>query len=205
MTYAPAVITYPVAFRSRGATVALVSALVVAAAALTALAAQWRIPLWPVPITGQTFAVLLTGAALGWRAGGAAQLLYLAVGAAGAPIFTEASGGLDVFAGPTVGYLVGFPIAAAIVGRLAEHGHDRRFWSMALAFVTGSAVIYFAGMVGLISVLGITPAAAFADGVAPFLVGDAIKAVAAGLALPAAWRLIGRDTQPPRSPSGGPT
>lgn len=188
MTYAPAVITAPVASRSRVATVVLV----VAAAALTALAAQWRLPLWPVPITGQTFAVLLTGAALGWRAGGAAQLLYLAVGAAGAPVFTEASGGLATFAGPTAGYLIGFPIAAALVGRLAERRHDRRFWSMTLAFVAGSAVIYVTGMIGLMLNIGLSIGAAFSSGVAPFLIGDAVKALAAGVILPGAWRLTGR-------------
>jgi len=188
MTYAPAVIASPAISRSR----VTAFALVVAAAALTALAAQWRIPLWPVPITGQTFAVLLTGAALGWRAGGAAQLLYLAVGAAGAPIFTEASGGLDVLAGPTAGYLIAFPIAAAVVGRLAEHHHDRRFWSMAVAAVVGSAIIYLGGMVGLVTLIGLSPADAFANGVVPFLIGDAVKATAAGIVLPAAWKLTGR-------------
>lgn len=188
MTYSPAVLTSPIASRSRVATVVLV----VAAAALTALAAQWRIPLWPVPITGQTFAVLLTGAALGWRAGGGAQLLYLAVGAAGAPVFTEASGGLDVLAGPTAGYLIGFPIAAALAGRLAELRHDRRFWSMVVAFLAGSAVIYLTGMIGLVVNLGLSPTAAFTTGVLPFLVGDAVKAFAAGVVLPGAWRLTGR-------------
>jgi biotin transport system substrate-specific component len=188
VTYAPAVITRPVIARSNLAA----AALVVGAAGLTALAAQWRIPLWPVPITGQTFAILLTGAALGWRLGGAAQLLYLAVGALGAPVFTEASGGLDTFAGPTVGYLLAFPVAAAIVGRLAERRHDRRFWSMVLAFAVGSAVIYLSGMLGLMATLGFSASTAFAEGVAPFLVGDGIKAVAAGVVLPGAWRLTGR-------------
>ena len=190
MTYAPAVITFRMSSRSRLAAVALV----VAAAALTALAAQVRIPLWPVPITGQTFAVLLTGAALGWRAGGAAQLLYLVVGALGAPVFTEASGGVDVLTGATAGYLFAFPVAAALVGRLAESRHDRRFWTMALAFIVGSAVIYIGGMLGLVLTLGMSPGAAFADGVLPFLIGDAIKAVGAGIVLPGAWRLTGRET-----------
>lgn len=188
MTYAPAVITSPAIARSRLSAIALV----VGAAALTALAAQWRFPLWPVPITGQTFAVLLTGAALGWRAGGAAQLLYLAVGAAGVPIFTEASGGIEVLAGPTAGYLLAFPVAAAVVGRLAEMRHDRRFWSMALAAVAGSAIIYAGGVLGLIFFIGLSPAAAWANGVVPFLLGDALKAIAAGIALPAAWKLTGR-------------
>lgn len=188
MTYAPAVITAGVRGRSRLVTLVLV----VAAAALTAVAAQWRIPLWPVPITGQTFAVLLTGAALGWRAGGAAQLLYLAVGAFGAPVFTEASGGWDVLVGATGGYLLAFPVAAALVGWFAEHRHDRRFWSMALAFVAGSAVIYAGGVLGLVYFVDLSPGTAFAEGVAPFLVGDAVKAVAAGIVLPGAWRFTHR-------------
>ena len=187
MTYAPPVIASRVVTRSRATT----AVLVVATAALTALAAQWRIPLWPVPITGQTFAVLLGGAALGWRAGGAAQLLYLAVGALGVPVFTEASGGLHVFAGPTVGYLIAFPVAAALVGWMAERRHDRRFWSMVLAFAAGSAIIYVGGMIGLMAVLGFSPATAFTEGVAPFLIGDAVKAGAAGILLPGAWKLTG--------------
>ena len=187
MTYAPAVITARITSRSRVATVALV----VAGAALTALAAQVRIPLWPVPITGQTFAVLLTGAALGWRAGGAAQLLYLAMGAAGLPVFTEASGGINVLLGPTSGYLFAFPLAAALVGRMAERRHDRRFWSMVGAFVAGSALVYVLGVVGLMASLGLALTTALQEGVVPFLVGDAIKAAAAGLLLPAAWRLLG--------------
>ncbi len=165
-------------------------ALVVAVAALTAVSAQWRIPLWPVPVTGQTFAVLLGGAALGWRAGGAAQLLYLALGAAGLPVFTEASGGLEVLAGPTAGYLLAFPVAAALVGRLAERRHDRRFWTMAAAFLAGSGIIYLGGVAGLMTLLGMSLAEALTVGVVPFLVGDAIKAAAAGVVLPAAWRLV---------------
>lgn len=184
------VISSRVASRSRLATVALV----VGVAALTALAAQWYIPLWPVPVTGQTLVVLLGGAALGWRAGAAAQILYLAVGALGAPVFTEASGGMDVLIGSsatTAGYLFAFPIAAALTGRLAEARHDRRFWSMVAAFLAGSAVIYLGGVSGLMLVLGIGVGEALSVGVVPFLVGDAIKAAAAGLLLPGAWRLLG--------------
>lgn len=165
-----------------------------AAAALTALAAQWRIPLpfTPVPITGQTFAVLLSGAALGMRLGALSQLLYLAMGAVGLPVFTEASGGIDTFLGGTAGYLVGFVVAAGIVGRLAEAGQDRRVLSAVTSFIAGSAVIYAFGMAGLMINLDMTVQSAFANGVVPFLVGDALKAVSAGLVLPAAWRLTGR-------------
>lgn len=184
MSYAPAVLASRVAPRSRTAT----ALLVVAAAALTALAAQWRIPMWPVPVTGQTFAVLLAGAALGWRAGGAAQLLYLAVGAAGVPVFTDGASGVAYLTGPTAGYLIAFPVAAAVVGRLAEHRQDRRFWTMAGAFVLGSTIIYLGGVAGLMSLMGMSPGEALSAGVFPFLVGDAIKAAAAGVLLPAAWK-----------------
>lgn len=187
MTYAPAVITARITSRSRLAT----AALVVAGVTVTALAAQLRIPLWPVPITGSTFAVLLTGAALGWRAGAATQLLYLVVGAAGVPVFAEASAGLDVLVGPTAGYLFAYPVAAAIVGRMAERRRDRRFWTMVGAFVVGSAVLYAFGVVGLMASLGLTFQEALEAGVYPFLIGDAIKAAAAGLLLPGAWRILG--------------
>lgn len=189
MSYTPAVIASPVYARSR----ALTAALVVSVAALTAFAAQWFIPLWPVPVTGQTLVILLGGAALGWRAGAAAQVLYLVVGALGAPVFSEASRGLDVLWGPTAttaGYLFAFPVAAALVGWLAERRHDRSFWTMVGAFAAGSAVIYLGGMTGLMMVLGVGPAEAFSLGVWPFLVGDALKATAAGILLPAAWRLV---------------
>jgi biotin transport system substrate-specific component len=166
--------------------------LVVAAAALTALAAQWRIylPFTPVPITGQTFAVLLTGAALGWRLGAGAQMLYVAVGAAGAPVFSNASGGIEVITGATGGYLIGFVFAAALVGWMAEHRQDRTFPTMFTAFMLGSAVIYLFGVGGLMSFAGMSPSGAFEAGVVPFLFGDLIKASAAGLVLPGAWRLL---------------
>lgn len=190
MSYSP-VITARVSDRSRVAT----AVLVVGVAALTALAAQWYVPMWPVPVTGQTLVVLLGGAALGWRAGAAAQLLYLAVGAAGMPVFTEASGGWEVLFGPgatTAGYLFAFPVAAALVGRLAQSRHDRRFWTMAGAFLAGSAVIYAGGVAGLMVVLGVSFVEALGIGVVPFLVGDALKAALAGVLLPGAWKLTDR-------------
>lgn len=167
--------------------------LVVTAAALTALAAQWRIylPFTPVPITGQTFAVLLTGAALGWRLGAGGQLLYVAVGALGAPVFSDAAGGFDVITGATGGYLIGFIFAAALVGWMAEHRQDRTFPTMFTAFMLSSAVIYVFGVIGLMTSMGMSLSAAVEAGVVPFLLGDLIKASAAGLVLPGAWRLLG--------------
>lgn len=173
---------------------ALVSVLlVVTAAVLTALAAQWRIvlPFTPVPITGQTFAVLLTGAALGWKLGAGGQLLYVGVGAIGAPVFSDGSGGIEVIAGATGGYLIGFIIAAALVGWMAEHRQDRTFATMFTAFMLGSVVIYLFGVAGLMISTGMAASAAVEAGVVPFLLGDLIKGSAAGLLLPGAWKLLG--------------
>lgn len=166
---------------------------VVGAAALTALAAQWVIylPFTPVPITGQTFAVLLTGAALGWKLGAAGQGLYVAVGALGAPVFADRSGGVDVVTGATAGYLIGFIFAAGLVGWMAEHKQDRSFATMFTAFMLGSGVIYVFGVAGLMLNLGMSLEEAIVAGVVPFLIGDLIKAGAAGLLLPGAWRLVG--------------
>jgi len=168
--------------------------LVLAAAALTAAAAQWRVhlPFTPVPITGQTLAVLLTGAALGRRLGAAGQGLYVAAGALGAPVFSDGAGGVEVVTGPVGGYLIGFVFAAWLVGRLAERGKDRSFSTMVAAFAAGSAVIYGFGVAGLIAATGWSAVAAVERGVVPFLLGDLIKACAAGLLLPGAWRLLGR-------------
>ena len=173
--------------------------LVVAAAALTALAAQWRIdlPFTPVPITGQTFAVLLTGAALGMRLGAAGQLLYVGIGALGAPVFAGATGGwdigrgMDVLAGSTAGYLFGFIVAAGLIGYLAERRQDREFATMFTAFVLGSAVIYLFGVTGLMIVLDMGLNDAIVAGLVPFVLGDIIKAAAAGVLLPGAWRVAG--------------
>lgn len=167
--------------------------LVVAAAALTALAAQWYIylPFTPVPISGQTFAVLLTGAALGWKLGAAGQMLYLAVGALGAPVFTDGSSGMEVITGATGGYLIGFVFAAGLVGWMAEHRQDRTFATMFTAFILGSAVIYLFGVIGLMISTGWGLAEAVEKGVVPFLLGDLIKAAMAGILLPGAWKLLG--------------
>lgn len=184
------VITHRVLPRSR----AMGAVLVLAAAAITALAAQWEIHLGftPVPITGQTFAVLLTGAALGARLGAAGQILYVSVGALGAPVFSGGSGGWEqVRAGGTAGYLIGFVLAAALIGKLAERRQDRTFPTMFTAFVVGSLLIYVSGVAGLMATFGWDVSEAVARGVVPFLAGDLIKGIVAGLILPGAWRLLG--------------
>lgn len=171
-------------------------ALVVAAALVTALLAQVRIPVpgSPVPITGETLGVLLTAAALGPLRGSAAQVLYLVLGLVGLPVFTDAGSGVEWLAGPTGGYLVGFVLAAGLVGAASRRGLDRRPLGVLAAFVVGNALIYLLGVSWLyLSVDAITSVgAAVAAGLTPFLVGDAIKALLAAGLLPGAWRLTRR-------------
>lgn len=190
MTTAPAVISTRILPRTRVTT----AALVVGFALLTALAAQIEIPLWftPVPITGQTFAVLLAGAALGMKAGAASQALYWALGAVGLPFYSGGEGGWTVATGATAGYLVGFVVAAALVGALAERQHDRSVLTAVPAFLAGSAIIYLFGVSWLMIDLGVDSTRALELGMTPFVVGDLVKIALAGLALPAAWRLVDR-------------
>lgn len=167
------------------------NALLVAGASLaTALAAQVAFPLpWsPVPVTGQTFAVLLSGAVLGARRAFLAQALYVTEGALGLPVFAGGAAGIATLLGPTGGYLVAFPFAAALTGFLAERGWDRRFATMLAALLLGSAVIFAAGLAGLARFL---PASQLLGaGLLPFIPGDLVKSSLAALAFPAAWRLL---------------
>ena len=170
---------------------------VVGFALLTAGAAQisFSLGFTPVPISGQTFAVLLAGGALGSQRGAASQLLYVAMGAIGLPFYTDAQGGWDVATGSTAGYLVGFIVAAYAVGWLAERGQDRQLATSITAFVAGSVIIYILGVSWLAYDLGVPITAEFGEpsaiayGVTLFVVGDILKAVLAGALLPAAWRL----------------
>jgi biotin transport system substrate-specific component len=169
-------------------------ALVVGFSLLTALCAQVVIPLpfTPTPITGQTFAVLLTGALLGSRLGAAAIALYLFEGAVGLPFFKGgASGAHYLFLSPTAGYLFAFPLAAYVTGYLAERGWDRRVLTAAAAMAVGSFVILAGGWAWLALMIG-TATEAFRLGVAPFLVGDAVKIALASAVLPLGWALVRR-------------
>lgn len=163
-------------------------------ALLTAAAAQIAIPLpfTPVPITGQTFAVLLAGAALGSWAGAGSQLIYLFMGAVGLPFFADGAGGWSVVQGATGGYLIGFIVAAWVIGFLAERKQDRNVWSAVPAFLAGNAVIYLFGVPWLlITVDAITTwEQALIAGFLPFIIGDLIKIALAGVLLPAAWRTV---------------
>ena len=160
---------------------------------LTAAAAQVSAPLpfTPVPLTGQTFAVLLTGALLGPRLGALAMLAYLAEGSAGLPFFRGGVGGVGHLLGPTAGYLFAFPAAAYVTGALAERGWDRRFVTAAAAMALGSLVILAGGWAWLAVMTG-DALKAFQLGVGWFIVGDVVKVALAAAALPAGWALLRR-------------
>ena len=167
--------------------------LVAAGAGLTGLAAQVSIPIEPispVPVTLQTFAVLLVGAALGpWR-GLASMALYLVAGLVGVPWF---AGGTHGAGGASFGYLIGYLLAAAVVGELARRRGDRTPLRTAGTMVVGNLVIYAFGVAWLATMVpGVTPVKAVAVGVLPFLIGDAIKIVAAAGVLPGTWALVRR-------------
>ena len=156
------------------------------------LTARLVIPRDPVPWTGQTFGVLLVGGALGARRGFAAVALYVLLGLVGLPFFAEGRGGSAVILGATGGYLIGFIVAGAIVGRLAELGWDRHIGGAIGMMLVGSVVIYALGLPWLSVVAHLSPADTIAKGLAPFVLWDAVKlAVAAGI-FPTAWWLIGR-------------
>ena len=177
-------------------------ALVAAGAGLVALAAQVRfnLPFTPVPITGQTFAVLLVGAALGTIRGFASLALYLVAGIVGAPVFTGGESGWDWMSGATGGYLVGFLVAATLTGWLAERRWDRRFSSAIAALLTGNVVIFAFGLVWLSRVAGTGLERTLELGLYPFVVGDLLKLYLAGALLPGAWRLVEWASPTPRRP-----
>jgi biotin transport system substrate-specific component len=165
-------------------------AFVVIASLVTAAAAQAeiRLPWTPVPITGQTFAVLLTGVVLGPRRAFLAQMLYLLEGACGLPFFSGGAAGFAVMAGPTGGYLVAFPFAALVTGTLAERAWDRRPVTMFLAMLLGSTVIF---ALGLAQLSRFVPSSQLvASGLAPFVIGDLVKSALAAAAFPAAWKFV---------------
>ncbi|MEM7696597.1 MAG: biotin transporter BioY [Pseudomonadota bacterium] len=158
------------------------------------LSAKVQVPFWPVPMTMQTFVVLVLGMALGPRVAGAAVMLYLAQGAAGLPVFAgtpERGIGVAYMVGPTGGYLLGFLLAAITTGVLAERGWSRNILSAFAALLIGTAIIYALGLLWLGAVIG-WDKNLFAIGVAPFLAAEAFKVALAAAVLPLTWRLIKR-------------
>ncbi|MCP4536551.1 MAG: biotin transporter BioY [Chloroflexi bacterium] len=166
-------------------------ALVLTGSWLIALAAQIEIPLWPVPITGQTFGVLLVAALLGSRRGALTVMSYLLQGAMGLPVFAGGTAGIVKFAGPTGGYLIGFVMAAFVVGWLSEQGWDRNIFTTAIAMLVGNIVIYVFGLPWLANFIGWETV--LKAGFLPFITGDLIKIALSALVLPLGWTLI--DTQ----------
>jgi len=164
--------------------------LITTGALFVAALAQVKIPLpfTPVPLTGQTFAVLLVGAALGSKRGAASLALYTLMGAVGLPFFAGGASGLAYLSGPTLGYLVGFVAAAYAVGTVAERGLERSVRTSLVPFLIGTLVIYLFGAGWLAVLFGVEQALIL--GVLPFLIGDAIKLVLAALVLPAAWKIF---------------
>ena len=168
--------------------------LVLGGAAFVGRAAQlsFRLGFTPVPITGQTFAVLLVGAAYGPALGATSLAAYLLLGVAGVPLYADHHHGWSVFSGATGGYIVGFVLAAALTGYLAERGWDKKFSSSVAAMLTGSVVIYICGVVWLHHSIGVSWATTLVDGLYPFVPGDIVKLYLSAAALPAAWKLVRR-------------
>jgi biotin transport system substrate-specific component len=166
--------------------------LVLAFSLLMALSAQIVIPIGPVPITGQTFVVLLTGALLGSRLGAITMIVYLVEGASGLPFFYGGSGGLGHLFGQTGGYLVAFPAAAFITGAFAEHDWDRHFLTAVAAMAIGSLVITLSGWTWFAIVTNTAMSVVFKYMVLPLIPGDIIKILLAAAALPAGWTLLQR-------------
>ncbi|MFE5487248.1 biotin transporter BioY [Streptomyces sp. NPDC056527] len=166
-------------------------ALVAGGAALTGIAAQIAVPVpgSPVPVSGQTFAALLVGTALGARRGFLSLALYAVVGMAGVPWFAQASSGYTM---PSFGYILGMLLAATVVGALARRGADRSVLRTAGTMALGSVIIYAVGVPYLALATGMSFSQAVAAGLTPFLVGDALKAALAMGVLPTAWKLVGR-------------
>lgn len=173
--------------------------LVVGFALLTAIAAQIEIPLGftPVPLTGQTFAVLLSGAVLGMRRGALSQLVYWFAGLTGLPFYSGGAGGWEKGTGATMGYLVGFVVASGAIGYLAEKKHDRNFATSLPAMLLGSTIIYAFGATWLSIHLNLPLANgeqnAISLGVAPFLVGDLLKALVAAGCTTSVWAAVAKN------------
>ena len=167
------------------------AALVAGGAALTGLAAQIAVPVpgSPVPVTGQTFAALLVGTALGTGRGLASLAVYALLGLAGVPWFAEGGSGATV----SFGYIIGMLLAATVVGALARRGADRSLVRMAGTMLLGEAIIYAIGVPYLALAADMTLTQAIAAGLTPFLLGDALKAALAMGVLPTAWKFVKRE------------
>lgn len=187
--------------------------LILAGTAVVSLLAQVSIPWYPVPFTGQTLAVLLVGGMLGALRGALSLAVYFAIGALGAPIFSEQAGGWDIITGATGGYIIGFILAAGVVGWLCERGADRRVVSMIGVLLLGNVLIYAIGVPWLANWSpagdGVTLgwSQAYELGVQPFILGDLLKLAIVAAILPAGWALLqrtgfGKDREQDGPPAG---
>jgi biotin transport system substrate-specific component len=184
-------ITYADVFRpsAKQRAMAYDIALILGGSLFIALCSQFAIPIGPVPITGQTLAVLLTGMLLGSRRGALSVMVYLAEGIAGLPVFSPGSPlGLARFAGPSGGDLVGCAAAAYVAGRLAERGWDRKATTTFVAMLIGNAAIYAFALPWLAVLLGADKA--LTVGLYPFILGDLLKAAIATALVPTGWKLL---------------
>ena len=173
--------------------------LVIGGSLAIAAAAQLKVflPFTPVPVTGQTFAVLLIGALYGARRGAATAMSYLALGIMGLPVFSAAPPGPAALLSPTAGYLAGFVGAAWVTGALSERGWDRKPWTAALAMAIGSCVIFACGVTWLAQTVGWGNV--LQTGLFPFIPGDLVKIALATAILPAGWKLLGKNPDAPRA------
>jgi biotin transport system substrate-specific component len=165
--------------------------LALAGSALITLCTQISLPLFPVPMTLQTFAVFLIGLTYGWRLGGITVALYLLEGALGLPVFSGGKGGMIVFMGPTAGYLVGFLLAATACGWFAERGFDRSYFKLLVALLVGNVLLYAPGLLWLGALIG-WDKPVLEYGLYPFIGGDLLKIAMAVLLLPTAWKIFNR-------------
>ena len=165
--------------------------LALSGSALITICTQISIPLFPVPMTLQTFAVFLIGLTYGWRLGGISVLLYLLEGAIGLPVFSGGKGGMIVFMGPTAGYLVGFLLAATACGWFAERGFDRSYFRLFLSLIVGNILIYTPGLFWLGTLIG-WDKPVLEYGLYPFIGGDLLKIAMAVLLLPTVWKIVNR-------------
>lgn len=167
--------------------------LVIVFSLFIAAAAQFSIHIGPIPITGQSFAVLLTGALLGSRLGAAAVIAYLVEGAIGLPFFAPGGApGILRFLGPTAGYLIAFPAAAFVTGAFAENGWDKKYHTAVAAMAIGSVIILLGGWAFYAILTNTPPVTAFKIAVLPYLAGDVIKIALAAAVLPTGWALLKR-------------
>jgi biotin transport system substrate-specific component len=177
--------------------IAVDAVLIAAGATLTAVAAQIAVPLWPVPITGQTLAVLLVAVTLGAVRGGISMVLYALLGIVGLPVFSDSSSGWSVVAGPSGGYIIGFIFSAILTGWLAQREWDRKLLRSFVAFLIGSVVTFAFGLPWLATFLGAVGApndlqSVLQAGLYPFILGGVIKSILGAGIITLAWVAVGR-------------